>query len=110
MAKAIDGTSYERLRERIFSIARGNPNLAGSSIPVEIGASWRIGQELFWHAEDLLEFLSQELWRECGKAWGVRDLEKSIRLYRRYPTLEGLSARCAGRSAVSLDELLDFEK
>jgi len=62
-----------------------------------------------WHAEDLLESLSHDLWSECGKSWRVRELEKSVRLYLKYPTLEGLSERCAGRSAVSLNELLDFE-
>ena len=110
MAKAIDRTAHERLRERIFSIARGNPYLTGNSIPNEIGTSWRIGQELMWHAEDLLEGLSLDLWKECGKSWPIRDLEKSFRLYLRYPTLELLSEKCAGRSAVRLDEVLDFEK
>ncbi len=105
MAKVIEA---ERLRERIFSIVRGNPSLMSNSIPAEIGTSWRIGQELVWHVEELFESLSRDVWRECGKSWGVRDLEKAFKLYLRYPKLEMLSERCAGRNALTLDELLDF--
>lgn len=89
--------AYDRLRQKIFAIVQAEPRLLGESIPAEVAVHWRIGQELYWHAEELLENLALDLRRECEKPWNVHDLTAMIQLYFRCPTVEGLSSRYTGR-------------
>ena len=103
--------TYKALMQRIILIAEMKRFVMGDFIPDEIGIYWRIGQTLAWHAEDLLENLALDLRRRSGKCWQARDLAKMVQLYLRYPTVEGLSGRCAGRKRdMNLNELLDVGK
>ncbi len=114
MGKLIDAgkeakaMTYEALSQRIFAIAETKSHFMGDSISEESGTYWLIGQTLVWHADESLERLALDLRKQCGKSWNARDLARMFELYLHYPTLERLSARCAGRGSVmSLDELLN---
>ena len=106
-----DITTYQKLSRRICGIAQTDHRLMGDFIPPKAGTYWLIGEQLAWHAVELLKNLALELRRDCGRPWNVNDLAKMSRLYLRYPTIEIFSGRCVGRKPdMSLDELLDIGK
>lgn len=88
---------YETIKKKIFEVAKTDQPFLGESIPLELARSWRVGQILFWHAEELLEALAFDLRRECARPWHVRNLTAMVQFYLRYPTVEKLASGCAGQ-------------